>query len=342
MPITADQILDLAATTLKDQGRFKMTQLAQDLRDYTVMNDMLKKDKVKFDGGVAIQRNVMLNRGAAAKQVGLHGRDTVNIVDHMKTVSVPWKHTVVSYGWERREFLINKGSATKILDLVKTRRQASMLDLIEHWERQFWTLPTADDGLQINGCPYWVVKNSSNGFNGGTPSGYATPPGGLTHAKWQNYTFTYGKVNKGDCLKQLRTAARKTGFKSPIDITDYRQGNGARYRIFTNDAVLDEAENLLEEQNDNLGTDLWKYDGSPTFRKSPIKTVDILNEDTADPIYMLDMSQFYPVFLEGDWMTETAPKYLDGQHNTIVVFIDATVNWICNDRRRQVVGYRNP
>lgn len=339
MPLNHEQILDLAATTLRDQGRFKMSSVAQDLRDYTVMSDMLKKDKVKFEGGNGIQRNVMVNRGGNAKQQGLHGRDTVNIVDHMKSVNIPWKHTVVSYGWERREFLINKG-ANKLLDLVKTRRASGMLDLYEHWERQFWQLPAADDGTNINGCPFWIVKNAVDGFNGGTPAGYATPPGGLDHAKWKNWTFTYGKVNKSDMLKKLRTAGRKTKFKSPIDINDYRQGNGARYKIFTNDNVLDECETLLEEQNDNLGTDLWKFDGAPTFRKSPIVSVDILNEDAQDPLYMLDMSQFYPVFLEGDWMVETPPKYLDGAHNTIVVFIDATVNWICNQRRFQTVGYR--
>lgn len=334
-------IQDLVASTLRDLGPMRMTLNATDLRDFPVMQDMLKKDKVAFDGGIGIERSIWTERGNSVKQTKLHGEDSVSIVDVIKKVRAEWKYTTFSYAWERRELLHNRGNGKKILDLIKLRRNIAMLDLAHHWEDQFWTLADPADDEAINGLPFWVVKNATEGLNGGTPVGYSTAPGGLEHPKWKNHTFTYKAITKIDALAAMRRAGRATRFKSPISIQDFRSGTGARFKIFVNYNTVDEMEMLLEEQNDNLGTDLWKYDGSPTFRKSPIIAVDKLNADTTDPIYMLDMSQFYPVFLEGDYMTETEPTWLQGRHNTLVVNGDCTVNWLCNDRRVQAVGYRN-
>lgn len=340
MPLTPAAIKDLVQSTLADLGPMRMTLNATDLRDFPVMQDMLKKDKVAFDGGIAIERNIWTDRGNSAKQTSLHGEDTVSIVDTLKKIRAEWKYTTFSYAYERRNILMNRGSDKKLLDYIKHQRNIALLDLAHHWEDQFWTLANPADTEAINGLPFWVVKNATEGQNGGTPAGYSTPPGGLDHPKWKNQTFTFSVISKSDALAAMRRAGRNTKFKSPISIQDYRSGTGARYKIYVNYKTLDEMETLLEEQNDNLGTDLWKYDGAATFRKSPIIAVDKLNADTTDPIYMLDMSQFYPVFLEGDYMTETEPTWMQGRHNTLVVNGDCTVNWLCNDRRVQAVGYR--
>src|SRR5690606_3042281 len=103
----------------------------------------------------------------------------------------------------------------------------------------------SDDKLAPFGIPYWVVKDSTAGFNGGNPSGFSSGAGGLDssrHTRWANYTDSYTNVTKADLIKKMRTAYRKIRFKSPMNVPDYRRGRGDQYRIYVNEETISDFE----------------------------------------------------------------------------------------------------
>lgn len=341
MTVHADDILDLVAGTLKELGRLRFEQIAQALVDYEVMGRILKKDKIGFEGGIGISRNLMVTTSGAAKHVKLFDKDTVAIADVLKTITLPWRHTTTNYAYERRELAMNSGSAEKVVDIIKVRRTDGLLSLVEKMEEAFWNKPTdSTDDTKPFGVPYWIVKNASAGFNGGAPSGFPAGAGGLLHANWKNYTGTYTNVTKDDVITKLRTAFRKIGFKSPVNVQDYRTGKGERYRLYVTETTINALELLGEAQNENLGRDLASMDDQITFKRCPIIWVPYLDSDTQLPIYMIDFDSFQPVFLTGEFLREQGPHLAPEQHATYVVFIDTSWNVLCVDRRRQCVLYK--
>ena len=95
--LTALEIADLVATTLRDLGPMRFQQIAQDLQTYEVFSKWFKKDKVVFDSGVGIQRTLMDKfDSSAAKHVGLLDTDQVNIPNVLSQLQIPWRHLQTS------------------------------------------------------------------------------------------------------------------------------------------------------------------------------------------------------------------------------------------------------
>ena len=341
MPALADtDIADLVAGTLKELGRMRFQQIAQTIQDYEVMQKWLRKDKVVFDSGVGIQRTLMTKLPTAARHVGLYAVDDVNVVDLLEQMNIPWRHATTNWGFERRETLMNRGKAL-VVNIIAPRRAAAMINLIEELEEKGWALPGATNTTEPYGMPYWVVKNATTGFNGGNPSGHSAT-GAInrtTTPAFKNYTWAYTTVSKADLISDLRTAHRKTGWKSPVTIQDYRGGKGERRRLYVNETTIRQIEDVGEAQNENLGRDIASMDGTIVFRKHPIVWVPYLDTDTAYPVYMIDHATFYPVVLRGDYLRESSPRIAANQHNVFEVHVDLTYNYLCIDPRRNAVGY---
>jgi hypothetical protein len=339
--LTDSQILDLAKATQKELGRSRFQQIAQNLRDYEVMGRWLKKDKMVIDSGMGIQRTLMNKLSRAGKMVGLHEADAVNIADVLAQIEVPWRRYTTNYSWERRELLQN-GGAAKIVDIMKVRKMDMTISTAEDMEEYAWSAPASStDKLTAWGIPYWIVKNGTQGFNGGNPTGFSDCAGidASTDTKWRNYTDVYTTVNQADLITKMRRAALKIAFKSPVQVEDFTQGTGDKMRVYLNDETLLTMEGLLREQNDNLGGDVASFGGTLTFKRHPIIGTEILNTDTSNPIYMINHGTFYPVVLKGDYLRETEPKVAANQHNTFVVHCDLSYNFLNVDRRRNAVLY---
>jgi hypothetical protein len=340
MILKDSDIIDLVAGTLKELGRMKFQQIAQELQDYEVMPRWLKNDRVMFDSGIGIQRTLMYKQTRGARHVGLFQKDVVNVASVIKQMNIGWVHATNNWAFERRETLMNKGSAL-VFKVVEPRRVDCMLGLAEELEEKAWSLPAVDNEVDPFGIPYWIVKNSSEGFNGGAPSGHTTVAGvnPTSVPKWKNYTNTYINVTKLDLIKKLRTAYRKIGWKSPVSVQDYREGRGDTFRLYMNEVTLNAIELLGESQNDNLGNDIASKDDTIVFKKHPCVWIPYLDADTQYPVYMINHSCFNPVVLEGDYLRETEPAKSADSHNTFEVFVDLSYNYICIDRRRNAVLY---
>lgn len=340
--LTSLDIQDLVVSTLYDLGRLKFQNIATDLQDYEVFSHWFRSDKVAFDSGIGIQRTLMTKLSNAAKHVGLMEEDVVNIPELLETMQVPWRHVTTSWAFIYQEALMNRGRAM-VLNIIEPRRADALLSLVAELEEKGWSSPTSSSDKKLPfGVSYWVVANATEGFNGGVASGHTTVAGvDVSEVQnFKNWTNTYTTVNKTDLIKKMRTAHRKIRFKSPINLKDYREGRGDRYRVYMNEETISNFEDEAEAQNDNLGRDVAQLDNSTVFRNHPVIWVPKLDEDTTNPVLMIDHSCFFPVCLKGDYLRESQASRSPKNHNTFQFFVDLTYNFICIDRRRQAHFYQ--
>jgi hypothetical protein len=238
------------------------------------------------------------------------------------------------------EVRINSGKR-QLLNMVKLARTDAMMSLAELMEQNGWTGPAStSDKLSPWGITHWIVKNASEGFYGGDPSGF-TDCGGIdsdTYARWKNWSGTYGAVTKEDLIRKMRKATYKTDFKMPVPVTDY--STGSKRGIYTTYEVLAAMEEILEAQNDNLGSDLASKDGMVMFRKTPVTAVPYLDaNDSTNPVYGINWGDMKIVFLSGMYMHESKPIQCPNKHNVRVIYTDLMYNFICRNRRSQFVLY---
>lgn len=329
----------MMTATLDDYGPPRFVQVAQQLQDYEVMSKWLKKDKVIFDGGVGISRIVMDRTGGAARHLAIGDEDVVNIPELLREIRVDWVHASTNWGWNRIELLQNKGKAvrTKVID---PRRGAAMLDLVEELESKAWSCPAADDTENPKGVPYAIVKNATEGFNGGYPSGHTTMYGAdlTTLRNFKNWTGTYTAFTRSDAIRAWRKAFQRTRWKSPIGGKAIRFNQKLRFYV-NQDTELDLGD-IGTSQNENIGPELAKFDGMMLFKGVPIIAIPQLDYDTQNPIYGINHDTFFPVVLKGNYLRESEPDKWPNHHNWYVVFIDLTYNYLCLDRRRNFVLYQ--
>jgi hypothetical protein len=333
MALQATQLADLVATTQKNLGKPNFTEIATDLQKHTAMSNLLKKNRIVLTSGYGIQWDVMVNHSGSAANVGLGASDNVTIVDTMVQAAADWRNTTANYAIIGQEIDMNREPA-RIVDLVRERRIACMISMAELMESNFWGPPVASgDSTTPWGVNTWIVKNASEGFNGGAPSGYTSI--GLnptTYPRWKNWTAQYTAVAKDDLIRKLRKAATFTNFMPPVEnIPTFNTGNNWAY--YSNYSVIGAMEEILESQNENLGPDVASMDGKVIFRRSPLEWVPKLEADSTNPVYGINWGELKTYVLSGWWMKETNVPIYPGQHTVSAHFMDCTYQIITKNRR---------
>ncbi len=336
--LLATQLNDLVATTQRNLGKPKFTEIATDLQDHTAMPMLLNKNRVNLQSGIGVQWDVMVNHSGTAQNVGLGAQDNLNIVDTMVQAQADWRNTSANYSFIGQEIDMNR-EPERIVNLVQERRAACMISLAELMESNFWGPPVAlTDTVTPWGINTWLVKNASEGFNGGAPSGYTSI--GLnptTYPRWKNYTAQYVTVSKDDLIRKWRRASVFTKFKPPVDNLPTFNKGGPKFAYYTNYAVLGTMEEILEAQNENLGNDVASKDGAVVFRRADVMWVPKLEADTTNPVYGLDWSVFQTIVLSGWWLKETNVPIYPGQHTVEAHFLDLTYQFVMRNRRSSFV-----
>lgn len=338
MPLQADNLGDLVAMTLKDLGEMKITEIASDLQDHIAMSKLLQDNQVKLESGTGVQWDIMVSHSGAFQFVGLYGTDNVNVADTTIQASIPWRHSTTNYAIDERELAMNR-SPRRIVDLLKVRRLDSMIALAEGMESVFWGYPLSTDTVTPYGIAYWVVKNATEGFNGGPQTGYTTVANvnTTTYPRFKNWTAQYVAITKDDLARKMRKAMTHCLFKPAAQGGPASFNTGDKWGLYTNYSVLSKMEELLESQNENLGNDLASKDGAVMFRRTPVIWVPKLDADTTDPIYGLNWGVMKTYILRGWWLKEMKIEVTPGQHTVCSVHIDSSLQWGCKDRRRQFV-----
>ena len=339
MGLHADDITDLANSTLKDLGRLRLVEIASELTEYTAASNLMNKHRIKFDSGTGITWNLLQNGDDNARNVGIHARDNTNIKDGTFNLALPWRHTTSSCAFSVIEDSMNSGAA-KIVDYIATKRYQRAISLIELIESNFWQGPdsVADEDTPFGLFGYWLNYNATSGFNGSNGN-YGTIGGknADTYDKLKHYTFNYSTVDDTDAIDSIRDALVYSDFKPMVSnapVPGY--SNGQKRVIYTTWPVLKTLEKLVRSQNDDLGSDLDKFRGQVRIGQIPVEHVPWItaNKATSQPFVGVDWSQFHAVFRSGWWMKETPFKEKDGQHLDRVSHIDSSYNFQCYDRRK--------
>ena len=332
-----DDAVLLTQNKLVKRGAF--VDLQTDLTDYVAVREMWKGKSKKFAGGEAWEFEAQMDHNHSARAVGLYETDGSSENDTMKEGKVEVRHINAHYIYDQRLPAFQRGG-TQIVDLVRTKYVGMMVSLYEKLEEFLWSKPTdSTDNKTPYGIAYWIVKNATEGFNGGNPSGFSDGRAGIStddYARWANWTANYSSVTKEDLVRKMRRAHRKTQFRSPVSHANPDMG-GMSNGIYVNDDVIGLLEEELETQNMNLGNDLASKDGRTMFKSTPITYAPKLDDDSTDPVYMIDWKKMGVGVLEG-WENQlSAPYMVPGKHNVRRVDLDASLNMICTDLRRQAV-----
>ena len=341
--ITGDRDLDLVTGTLQKYGRLSFNLIGQPLNDYPVLRMWLRKESIKVRGGRGLNFNEFMEvSGANATPRGLFAPDNVSVAPHMAQLSAGWSHISVNWTYDTIEKSMNTGQEL-LFDVIKPREVDAMLRLAGGCEDQAWGLRTSAQGEYVNGVPYYVVKSDTEGYNGGRPSGH-TDVAGIDPNDWgnayKNYSAQHTNVTKDDLFRKMRTFHRKSKWTAPIKVSDYDRGQAQNFTLYTCGDVMDELGTLGEQQNENLGADLDKYDGRMMWKGHPFVWVPKLDDDTEDPIYCIDHSCFHTFVLSGQFLERRGPIQKANHHTTYCYFIDLSWQVICTDRRRQAVFHK--
>jgi hypothetical protein len=336
--LTAASDNDLVQTTLRDLGRLRFTDISSRLQHHTAMRSLLHENRVQLESGYGVQFDVMVGQTQAAQNVGLGATDNVVMRNVMIQGQADWRNTTSNYAIIGQELAMNR-EPSRIVDLIKTRRIAGLISLAELMETNFWGPPVPfGDNITPWGVNTWIVKASTEGFNGGVPAGY-TVIGNInptTYPAWNNWTYQYVNVSRDDLIRHWRKAATFTDFQPTVDgIPTFNTGDD--YGFYANYSVIGPLEEALESQNDNLGPDIASQDGRVVMRRVPVMWIPFLEADTTNPVYGINWGVFKTYILKGWWLKETPVPIYPGQHTLSAYFIDSTYQWVCKDRRRNFV-----
>ncbi|MBU2098565.1 MAG: phage major capsid protein [Gammaproteobacteria bacterium] len=330
-----DDAVLLTQQNLIKRGAF--TDMQTDLSDHVAVREMWKGRVKKFDGGDDWELECQVDHNHSARAVGLFETDGSALTDTMIRGKVQPRHINAHYIYDQREPAFQKGGKS-IVDLVNTRYVGMQVSLYELMEEILWSEP-ADDNKTPFGVGYWVTRTAVEGFTGPNPTNFVAGKAGisqLTQPRWANWNSRYVAISKEDLVRRMRTAHRNIQFRSPVshptpDVGTMKNG------IYTNTDVIGLMEEILEDQNMNLGNDLDSKGGRTLFKSTPVTYAPYLNSDAGDPVYMLDWKKLAIGVLAG-WENQlTAPYMVPGKHLVRRVDLDCTMQMVCTELRRQAV-----
>jgi len=319
--------------------RGAFVDMQTDLTDHVAVREMWKARRNVFEGGLSWEFEIQMDHNHSAKAVGLYETDGANINDTLTKGEVAPRHVNAHYVYDRREPAFQRGGVA-VVNLVKTRYTAMMVSFYEYLESVLWSKPTdSSDEKTPFGIQYWVTRSATTGFNGGNPAGFTSGKAGIdatTYTRFQNYTAQYAAVSKIDLIRKMREAHRKTQFRSPVSHSTPVVG-GMKNGIYTGNDVIGLLEEELEKQNMSLGNDVASKDGKTLFKGTPITYAPKLDDDSTDPIYMLDWKWLAVGVMAGWAENLSKPTQVANKHTVMRVDLDASLNMVCTDPRKQAV-----
>ena len=332
-----DDAVLLTQENLVKRGAF--LDLQTDLQDHVAVRELWGKKKKKFSGGETWDFQAQVDHNHSFRTVSLFETDGSAITDTLVTGKVEPRHCNGHYVYDQRWPAFQRGGA-KIVDLIKVQYTGMMVSWYEGLEEILWGKPASvSDTKTPFGIAYWVVKNETEGFNGGNPDGFTDGRAGISTgdvARWANWTARYVEISRQDLVRKMRKAHRNTKFRSPVSHSQPTLG-GMRNGIYTSDTVIGLVEEALEENNMNLGNDLNSKEGKTLFKGTPLTWAPYLDDDTTDPVYMLDW-KWLAVGVMAGWENQlTKPYMVPDMHLVRRVDLDASLQMICTNLRRQAV-----
>lgn len=332
-----DDAVLLTQDNLIKKGAF--VDMQTDLTDHVAVRTLWKNRQKKFDGGNDWTFDCQIDHNHSATAVGLYESDGDAMIDTMIEGKTGPRHVNAHYAYDKRHPAFQRGG-TSIVDFVNTKYVAMMVSFYEYLESVLWGCPDAADTKTPFGISYWVTKgtNGQEGFYGLDPTGYtATGRASITSSsqtRWRNYFADYDEVSSEDLVRKIDRGMMATQFRSVVDHSqpDLGAGKSGVYANLNTSLLL---KSVLEKRNMNLGNDL--IGNVPLLKGNQVEYVPTLDADTSNPVYVLDWRWLAIGVLSGWENNLTAPYMVPGKHLVSRVDLDATLNMVCTNLRKQMV-----
>jgi len=332
----ADAVL-LTQQLLIKRGAF--TDLQTDLQDHVLVRELWKGRTKQFSGGDPWEFECQVDHNYSTRAVGLYETDGTAMADTFVSGEVNCRHVNSHYVYDKRLKAFQKGPV-KIVDLVLAKYVAMMVSHFEKLEEWLWSNPANDSKTPL-GVAHWVTKAAAatEGFNGVDPTGFSGGRAGITVAaqpRYNNYNGQYIAVSKEDLIRKMRAGSRAIRFRSPVSHAEPVLG-GMKNGIYVGTDTIGLMEEILEDQNMNLGNDMASKDGKAQFKGTPITYAPYLDNDSENPVYMLDWKWMGLGVLAG-WENNLGKPYdVPNMHLVQRVDLDCSMNMVCTNLRRQAV-----
>lgn len=344
--VNTNQIGDLLASVYNDVPLKKWVDIAQTYNSYIVMPTLLKRKKM-IASGPQMDYKIQTGYNDTSRQTKLFQADDLSRSDYLITATVPWTHYDTHTVYDEREWAskLPNYSNQDILDYMEVQDHAMIMGSFDHFEEQFFGRPTdANDDLNSWGLKYWLTRHitgtsdsATGGLNGGPAFG-STVAGinTTTYENWNNRTFKYTNVTVGDLITRLGGAMDYCDFGRPRAFNSV-DGNTPDWKIWMGNTEFTSFKTLAKAQNEDIGADLDAFHNRVMFRGAKVEWVPILDDDTDDPVFVVDLSTFDFKVQKGRDFVRTFQKNLHGAHNVSAQWLDATYNFCCYNRRRNAV-----
>lgn len=350
--LTNEQLMDLMNVTTAELGKGKLS-VVYEYHSYDFIDTILTEDKMQATGW-SIQGRIKLDAAGNAKMVDPYESIEPANVSTSSPFSIPWRHFVAHYSWERHEILENAGSAVKLYDYADLKRMEGYQDLCDLVEEAFWAdAASGPNEKALWGIKTWCAKyedtTAGYGYYGGNPSGWSdlaginaadsdsgksTVSGGK--AKWRNWCAGYKAFNQ-TFLKQMVRTKKKLRFRAPVLAGELKQPRYDKYRVYCNSESEIELWSFQKQLGDDNGREVGRLaNGTLTLLGTPIRPTDLLDDDTDDPFYFMNTGVFVPVVLSGDYLRRDGPYNDRRQPAVFTNVVWLTVNIKCENRRSGV------
>jgi hypothetical protein len=350
--LTVEQMDDLTTTTLRNLTTDEVSQMATTMQNTEVMKRWFKEKKIK-KGGYGIEQRILNRFPGASRMITLEETDQPSIPRLMDKITVPWVHHETHYAWLIEEVLMNSGPS-EIVDLLKNRRDAAMMETAEFMETQAWTLPSGSESPRLNayGVPYWIVTDtgSSTGrqttylpSTDGTGSSSHSDIGGLVPSStpgWTNWAAVYANFTASDFVNKIRRAMDNTNFQSPIGKEEFYGMKGNNWRLYCGEDSKLSIEDIATAQNESLGRDIAEMDGQTVIRGHALIRTVPLDSASLTPVYGLCHTNFNVAALRGAIFREEPQQKIPTNHRGRVVYTDTSFNFMCTNRRHNFVLHK--
>lgn len=337
--LTFEQIADIQESTLPDLDKDMWTDLSTDTREYVAFSQIMKNEADTQDGGRALRVNAITDDNHQAAFVGINQVIQPAFNDVLSHGEIPWKEWWTHFTYSMAEEEVNSADAERIVNLLHSRRYAAYMAQAKLLEPAFWSKPVdSTDTLTMYGIQNYIVKNATEGFNGGNPSGFTTGVvfDSTVQTRWANWTSQYVNVTKDDFVTRARTAQMKTKFLSPISMAEVRDQK-IRRGLYLGYSPYSSLVTLAEHQNMNVGPDIAEYEGKTVFMGFPLQVVPQLESDTQNPMYGIDWTTMRMKFLKGFKFNESKPEAVPNVPLAYITKIISLGNLACYNRRPNFV-----
>lgn len=356
---------DITTFYLEDYMANTWADAVRSYQHFTTARELFTKRRVKAAPSEKMTFNLKVRKAENTVADSFFKADSLNRIDLGIKGEVKWHFQKTHFMVEKREPAMLSGSRTQILDYLKMQESDMYDGFFEYNEDKAWQVPTAaniagtaGDPLPT-GIPYWINQSQTDafGFNGLTPiANFNTGHGTIgnvsptVYDKWRNGTATYASMSNSDFCKKMSEALNKCRFNPP------KPGFGesvpsSNYGLYSSYKPFQDYEDLLYASNDDIGEDMGKYRGGKpsgetghhVFRGVRWEWIPALTEtggaarDLFEPVYGINWDTFKVKTYGNLFMDRAAPIDLNGQHNTVVQWMDTGYQICCDSRRQNFV-----